>query len=52
MTPEKPGDILSGHGMWKTRANARLGISIWWWQTTPTEYVTPSNRSNRMKRAA
>ncbi|KGT94654.1 beta-glucosidase [Erwinia typographi] len=26
MTPEELGDILSGHGMWKTEANARLGI--------------------------
>ncbi len=26
MTPEELGDILSGHGMWKTQANARLGI--------------------------
>ncbi|WP_158784475.1 glycoside hydrolase family 3 C-terminal domain-containing protein [Pantoea sp. BAV 3049] len=26
MTPEELGDILSGHGMWKTGANARLGI--------------------------
>lgn len=26
MTPEELGDILSGHGMWKTEANASLGI--------------------------
>ena len=26
MTPEELGDILSGHGMWKTEANVRLGI--------------------------
>ena len=26
MTPEELGELLSGHGMWKTQANARLGI--------------------------
>lgn len=26
MTPEELGALLSGHGMWKTAANARLGI--------------------------
>lgn len=26
MTPAELGDILSGHGMWKTEANERLGI--------------------------
>ncbi|XBS67942.1 hypothetical protein ABK905_13580 [Acerihabitans sp. KWT182] len=26
MTPEELGDFLSGHGMWKTQANPRLGI--------------------------
>lgn len=26
MTAEELGDILSGHGMWKTEANTRLGI--------------------------
>lgn len=26
MTAEELGDMLSGHGMWKTEANARLGI--------------------------